>query len=948
MTAAVALAQGNPGPVNEGERRVLERLAAGLPSSFELHPNLQVAVNRGDLTECDIIAFGPDCMWVVEVKDLAGEVAVKEHSFVVNGEPRSHPVHSTRLKAQKIKSRLAANPELSGVWIQPLVVLARTPRALRIDPNMQSSVVTADRAVEIIADPTIVGLQRDRLTKRVQSIAKARLALDATVREPRSRFGAYLADELVSAGGGQQWWRAHHEVFDTDVLLQVVPFDALAGPAQAARSKEQVLRAARVGRRLGSHPNLLAPETAFRADDGSYVVVHPISSAPMLAAYDIEQLTDQSKRRVVAGVARLVQHCGGRGVAHRALGPSTIYVTANGHAQVTGFTHARLEQAAGATVAPGDWAALGGDFWAAPEHAGGEVNHPADLFALGRLIEYLWPGGAPEELANAAQQLTVSDPAARAPTAGEVSALAMHPPAPPTAAPAGSTVANRFVLDRQLGRGAHATVWAATDVVTNKRVAVKLYDSTDAGDQIIQEYEALLDVDHPAIVKVRDATKLDDQWALVTELLDGPDLRAVILEHRVPQEEAFSIGLRLLHALQQIHPDMDKINRLVTSGDLGDDDFERLARLRKRGFAHRDVKPENVILTEDRGPVLVDFGLAARLGEGAAAGTPAYRPPDIAPDGVDPDTDLFAVGVILHELLTGEHPYSDRDPLFGQFNPAVVADRPLDAVVARACAPAHADRFGSATEFIEALVALEIEERDLPAPGVDVVKLLRSIEDAISERRWDDALELCPGDWSSVRERIQRRRSLDEGADTDESLLEVDGFSITPVGSRPFTTAKDTAGKDVGPGEVGVYLVRGPAGQTLEILQYRCDDGQVWVEGGDTFQTELPLKRLGQGLRLGTSIDGDQMMIELRIARINDELWSNLYKATHDELDAGAGLNVAEVLKQFGGDHIGTREDVVGDSSKRRTYMCVVGKPGSEHLPVIAHFLTRVLPLGRR
>ena len=946
MTAKIVLAAGNSGPVNEGERRVLEQLAANLPNSFELHPNLQVAVGRGDLVECDIIVFGPDCIWVVEVKDLAGEVIVEEHSFLVNGEPRSHPVHSTRLKAQKIKSRLAANPELQAVWIQPLVVLARTPRALRIAPTMTASVVTADRAVESIADPTPIGLQRDRLPERVRSIVKARLALDAAARKPRSRFGAYLADELLSAGGGHQWWRAHHEVFDTQVLLQVVPFDALADPAEAARSKEQVLRAARVGRLLGAHPNLLAPETAFRADDGSYVVVHPISSAPTLAETNTEELNDEAKRRVVAGVARLVEHCGRRSVAHRTLGPTSIHTTANGYAQVTGFAHARVEQARGATVSPADWVAVGGDFWTAPEHAGGEVGHPADLFAVGRLIEELWPGGAPEELAAAAQKLMVSDPAARTPTAGEVSALAMHPPPPPPAAPAGSTIDDRFVLDRQLGRGAHAAVWAATDVVTNQRVAVKLYDSADASDQIVHEYEALLDVNHPAIVKVRDATKLNDRWALVTELLDGPDLRAVILERNgVPQEEAIPIALRLLDGLQMIHPNMDEISRLVSAQDLDDTELERLARLRKKGFAHRDVKPENVILTEDRGPVLVDFGLAARLGDGAAAGTSAYRPPDVAPDGADPDTDLFAVGVILHELLTGEHPYNDRDPLFGQFDMVAASEGPLAAVVAQACAPAHADRFGSATEFIEALAALGIKERELPAPGVDVVTLLRSIEDATAERRWNDALELCPVDWTSVRERIERRRSLDEGADADEPLLEVDGFSITSVASRPFATAKDTGGEEVGPGVVGTYLVRGPAGEMLEILQYRCDDGPVWVQGGDTFQTELPLKRLGQGLRLGTLIDGDRMMIEMRIARMNDEQWSTMFKATHDELDAGAGVDVAEVLGRFGGDDVGTREHMIGDEGPRRTFMCVTGKSDAEHLPVIAHFLTRVLPL---
>lgn len=947
MSAQIVLAPGNPGPVNDGERRVLEYLASILPSTFELHPNLQVAVDRGQLAECDIIVFGPDCMWVVEVKDLAGEVDIDEHTFTVNGEPRAHPVHLTRLKAQQIKSRLSVNPDLRAVWIQPLVVLARTPRSLRTAPSMNKFVTSTERSADVLADPTIIGLERGRLGQHARSVAKARLALDSTARKPRGRFGTYLTDELVSAGGGHQWWRAHHEVFDTQVLLQVVPFDPLLDAAESARASEALLRGAKVGRFLGAHPNLLAPETAFRSDDGSTVVVHPVSPLPTLAATDLSTLDDEAKRRIVAGVARLVEHCGRRGVAHRTLGPSVIHTDPKGYARVEGFTHARVDRVPGATVAPADWAALDGDFWVAPEHAGGAVGHAADLFAIGRLIEYLWPDGAPEELARVAETLTVSNAEQRSPTAGEVSSIAMRPPPAPPKVTAGTTI-DRYVLERQLGQGAHASVWVANDAFANQRVAVKLYDTPDAGDQIRHEYDALLDVTHPAIVRVRDAERLDGRWALVTELLEGPDLRAVMLDRGgVPAEEAVPIALRLLDGLRAIHPDMEEINRLVASPDLDDAAVERLARLRQKGFAHRDVKPENVILTDDRGPVLVDFGLAARLGEGASAGTLAYRPPDVAPGGADPDTDLFAVGVILHELVTGRHPYDDRDPVTGDYQPESVADSALGVVLERACSPNHADRFASAGQFIDALAALGIEERELPPPGADVVALLRSIEEAIAERRWDDALELCPADWSSVRERIERRRSLDEGAAAEETLLEVEGFSITHVGSRPFSTAKDTGGTEVGPGVVDTYLVRGPTGEMLEILQYRCDDGPVWVQGGDTFQTDLPLKRLGQGLRLGTSIDGDRMMIELRVARMDDAKWSNMFKASREELDAGAGVDVAEVLRRFGGDEVGTREDVMGDDSRRKTFMCVAGDTASEHLPAVAHFLTRVVPLGR-
>ncbi len=945
MTARIVLAPGNPGPVNDGERRVLERLTAELPDGFELHPNLQVTVGHGGLTETDIIVFGPDCMWVIEVKDLAGEVVVGQHDFVVNGEPRPHPVSTTRLKAQKIKSRLAVHPDLTKVWIQPLVVLARTPRTLRLDPTMTKHVVTIDRAAQVIGNPSSIGLLEDKLPTSTRELAKSRLALGTQARTPRSRFGAYLAEEKLSENGPLRWWRARHEVFATEVLLEVLTFDALADAETKSRRREALLRAARVGRLLGAHPNLLAPETAFTADDGSLVVVHPISPNPTLAATDVEELDDAAKRRVVAGVARLLAHCERRGVAHRTLGPGVVHVAPNGTSRVAGFAHARVDRAPGATVAPSDWSALGGDFWMAPEHLGGDVEHPADLFALGKLIEALWPDGPPADLADATTSLTVAKPADRKPSAAEVSALAVRAEPVKPQPTAGATVAGRFALGRRLGSGAHATVWQASDVVTGHQVAIKLFESDDAGDQLVREYDALLDLDHDAIVKVRDATKLDDRWALVTEFLDGPDLRAVMVERgAVDVEEGVPLALRLLDGLRHLHPDTDEIERLIAA----DDDAERLARVRSKGFAHRDVKPENIILVEGRGPVLVDFGLASRPGDGVSGGTAAYRPPDVVPDGSDPDVDLFAVGVILHELVTGRHPYSGRDPVTGDFDVSGDIPPALASVIERACAPKHADRFVSASHFIDELAVLGIDDRPLPEPSLDIVDQLRQIENAIADHRWDDALELCPEDWDSVRDRIERRRGLDEGAEERTPLIDVDGVSLTHVGQRPFATAKDTGGNETGPGVVDTYLVRGRANEIIEVLQYRSADSTTWVQGGDTFQTGMPLERLGHGLRLSTSVDGDRMLIELRVARFtNDEGWSNLFQASVAELNEAAGTDVAAILTRFGGEQVGTREEVAGETGRRRNYACVVGHADAEHLPAVAHFVTRVLPLTR-
>lgn len=950
--AKVILTPGNTGPVNEGERRVVQWLKAHLPDVFELYPNLTVVVDGGkNQVECDIVVIGPDCMWIVEVKDLAGRVVVGEHEFMVDGDPRSHPVLDTRLKAQKIKSRLSRDPDLASVWIQQLVVLAREPRSLAVADSVSNFVMTPMRASEVIDNPELIGLKRGRLPEPKQARIRERLAVDASARPPRARFGPWETERLLSSGGGKHWWLARHEVFDSYAVLEVTSIDPLQSKATQSAIRERALRAAKTGNIVGPSPRILAPANAFVADDGSVVVVHPRSPLPTLET-DLEDTlgrSDEIRRRIVADVAEAVSLCHGRGVAHRLIGPSAIHVDQNGESALAGFGYSRLEDQ-GAAVAPSTWSNLG-EFWDAPEHAGGEVGREADLFALGSLIMALWPDGPPDPLASAASTLTAPDPSARVPDAAELSAIARAEEAVPPdmridPAP-GVLFDDRYLLEEAVSSGAATTIWKATDTLVDQTVAIKIYDPGAAGERLAREYDSLHDNTHPGIVRVRQVDRIDDRWYLVSEFVEGPDLRAAMLEPSgVRSEEATTIVLRLLDALQSVHPDMDEIADLLGATE-GDDVAERLIALRESGLAHRDVTPENLILHTDRGPVLVDFGLASRLGGATVGSTPAYLPPDAAPDNADPDVDLFATGVILHELLTGRHAYSDRDPVAGQLDVDETIGKGLVDVVTRACAPKRGDRFRSAAEFVDAIAALGLPDAALPQPQAGVVDILRAIDAALAEGRPMDALEICPSDWDGVRERIELHIRAAKEAVESPVLLELDGWKLSQTATEPFGKSTDTGGEERGPGVSHVYLIHGPAGEAIEIRDNITADAR-WVDCLDTFQTAMPWKRLAQGLRMGTTLDGDRMMIELRQARINDDkLWSNLYKATASELDDGAGCGVRSLLSDWGAMSYGTREEVIGDTSQRRTYMCVTASSDTEHLPAIAYLLTRVVPLAR-
>ena len=328
----------------------------------------------------------------------------------------------------------------------------------------------------------------------------------------------------------------------------------------------------------------------------------------------------------------------------------------------------------------------------------------------------------------------------------------------------------------------------------------------------------------------------------------------------------------------------------------------------------------------------------------------AYLPADAAPDAADPDVDLFAAGIVLHELLTGDHPFEDRDPVGGQLSINAALSSEIRNLIARACAPHRENRFVSAGEFRAALAPFVIGDVELPEPPKDTLETLRAIDAALAERRFDDAVALCPDDWTAVRERIELHRTALQPVAASGALLELDGWVLKKQRFEPFAVAVDTGGEERGPGEAHHYLVTGPAGEALQLTYYQADDAR-WIQVTDTFQTGMPLKRLGQGLRLGTAIDAESMMIELRQARIkirNDNpLWSNLFKAEPSELDQGANCDVERLMAEWGATGYGTREEQVGDQSNRKRRMCVVAPADVEHLPAVAFLVTRILPLAR-
>jgi serine/threonine-protein kinase len=212
----------------------------------------------------------------------------------------------------------------------------------------------------------------------------------------------------------------------------------------------------------------------------------------------------------------------------------------------------------------------------------------------------------------------------------------------------GRLVDGRYQVRSRIARGGMATVYLATDLRLERKVAIKvmhghLADDSQFKQRFIQEARSAARLAHPNVVNVFDQGQDNDSAYLVMEYLPGITLRELLQEYGslTPQQTI-------------------DITEAVLSG---------LAAAHKAGIVHRDLKPENVLLADDGRIKIGDFGLAraasANTATGAALlGTIAYLSPELVTRGIaDTRSDIYAVGIMMYEMLTGEQPYKGEQPM---------------------------------------------------------------------------------------------------------------------------------------------------------------------------------------------------------------------------------------------------------------------------------------------
>lgn len=354
------------------------------------------------------------------------------------------------------------------------------------------------------------------------------------------------------------------------------------------------------------------------------------------------------------------------------------------------------------------------------------------------------PAAAPRPV-EATMRMPTSHPSAAAPASPPAPAVAHqsvdatmrlpvqppHPATTPPHAPGGTRQIGKYLIKGELGRGGMGAVYLAEQPGLGREVAIKELILSPAADptalmRFLQEAQVMARTSHPNLVQVHDLEQIGDANYIVLEFVRGRSLRDMVNLGPVPLPQTFAVMHGVLQALDYAH---------------------------KHAIAHRDMKPENVLLSDEGNVKVADFGIARLTDDsgpggtatktGTTVGTPQYMSPEqVASSKVDGRSDLYSAGIILYELVVGQPPFtaSEADGPFTLMAKHVQAppmppsvrrpgiDMRLEEMILKSLSKRPEDRFQTGEEFDSTMA--RIADRLCPGwqkslePGADLSKMV--------------------------------------------------------------------------------------------------------------------------------------------------------------------------------------------------------------------------------
>lgn len=722
-------------PAHDAERQALRFLVEGLPSGYTVYGNpWLVERSSGAIYELDAVVVAPLAVFVVEIKSYRGRIEGTDNDWWLPEKIRS-PLKLNRLTAQVLRGHLRhANFQAGQVWVEGVVFLSATTDVGVRGPASTGRIHTRKTILAALQDEPLI----DRLSQgRASSSAPAErelLQLFTGVQsgpKPVRRIREYEIVETFE----------HHDTF-TELLgrnalsavervLRVYSIPPLATDTQRARVSERARWEAQVLGRIGRSDGILSADPPFADEAGIVLPLEHFKGLSLTTWIERYGPATTSKDRadlrartdLWIRIAEALGEAHRQGVVHRLLRPEVILVEDKPDPQqirVTGFDLAKqlnVDSTLCLTTVAEERV-----IYAAPEVVArfSDAEPASDQFSLGALLALLLTGkplfestrhllvarrllrrvrdmaqNIPLSLDEAVGRMVELRPTDRFPSlAGAISAVRVGRDPQARLLPGferpqrldadnllpGTRVGTDYEILSLLGQGGLSIVYAARHLVSGRTRALKIAkDQPAAEDALLGEYQALTTLDHSNIVRVIDLTKMvEGRLTLVMERVGGETLRQWLLRNPTPEP--------------------------ATQRRLAEDLLAGLDYLEQKGVTHKDLKPDNLLVSDGR-LIIIDFSLAAMPEDAPYGGTALYRDPTST--RWTHATDRYAAALCLFELYAGRHAFDGRVPEPGQ-DPLVSEDDidppGLAAYFRKALNPMQEQRFPSTRAMRDTLL----------------------------------------------------------------------------------------------------------------------------------------------------------------------------------------------------------------------------------------------------
>jgi len=737
--------------VNAGEKRLLDFLEVNLPDSFFLVPNIEIASTnprnqRTQYWEYDLIVVAPHAIYNIENKDWKGRIEGDDNYWYINDKQKPNPLKTGRVKTSILASKLKENDSSWGkAWIQNLVTLSY-PNTYAPSIWQEAGKLTFqlnDTLINYLTDPQKIGKSEEQIKDIQEEIVEFLIGNQSkkSTTEKKEVEG-YEVIEVLQQEPNFKEYLVKPKGVTSSIRKRVKEYSLqIAGLSEEEmRKREEIIKNQyKALNKIKAKPFILNVE--FKIDEENhlfYEISDFLDENSLRAEARSKTFTFQEKINIIKNLIAALKEAHNENIFHRDINPDNIYMS-SGYAYLGNFGKSYFadHNEQGYTVM-----ATINETNATPYHplelTVGDASRASDVYSLGVLIYWLFTGEEPFKTPYDLDKMGGSLPKDLLPSninkslprwldvlcnmtiltddlkrvddiaeierfiiesiESEISGSKTKKPdqseseaSPGTYELKEGDKLGDYVIHEVLGKGGYSRVFKVKHRLQGEYYTLKLFHESVNANSVIDEYKALIDLNHENIVKFKwNGETPNGQFYTVMEYLDGENLGMYTnTDVRLP-----------IHRVYQVAEDI--LNALVSMQN-----FER-------PILHRDIKPQNIIWDNKKRFVLIDFNVASHVDDNKDfVGTNPYLAPDLITDEYkvnwDTSADTFALGITLFELICKQYPWAPKKlPLLSSppKNPKEIVDSISDKFarfILKAIDTRGPKRFNNAQEMFEAL-----------------------------------------------------------------------------------------------------------------------------------------------------------------------------------------------------------------------------------------------------